>query len=282
MKRGSQIAAPYYLLPNSVWKESEIMAEKDPEIREDMLRQYKDGTRLSNEYALRTFPIYRDDLFHGNTNIHLSGTWALAEASRLRNDTAGMNLVGKQLQWVMGNNPFGQSLMYGVGYNFAPHFAYCLKDVVGSLPVGMDCMSGDMPHWSATNTATSKEIWVEPVNRFLGAVSVYSTYNKPVSPAQSSGEQIDIRTASVQSDDGVISVTVTLNGSGRHEIELKTFNAETDFTGKQVDLKTGIPEIIQLKLKVTDRLKPYIALISADKNTILNKEIVGSFVSSPF
>ncbi|MDQ2721258.1 MAG: hypothetical protein M3Z26_16040 [Bacteroidota bacterium] len=33
-------------------------------------------------------------------------TWALAEASRLRNDSDGMKLVGKQLEWVLAANPF--------------------------------------------------------------------------------------------------------------------------------------------------------------------------------
>ena len=102
MKRGSQIASPYALLPNSVWKESEILALKDTSVRKDMLRQFNDGTRLNKEYVLRTFPIYHDNLFHGNTNTQMSGTWALAEASRLRKDSAGMQLVGKQLQWVIG------------------------------------------------------------------------------------------------------------------------------------------------------------------------------------
>ena len=97
----------------------------------------------------------------------MSETWALAEASLVRHDPEGMRLVGKQFQWVMGDNPFGQSLMYGVGYDFAPQFAYCLKDVVGSLPVGMDCMSKDAPDWSATNDATHKEIPVHGSNVYL-------------------------------------------------------------------------------------------------------------------
>ncbi len=181
MKRGSAIAQPFDLLPNSVWKRSEIEAIEDDSRKEDMMRQFLDGTSLGNDYVLRTFPIYYDALFHGNTNIHMSSTWALAEASRLRKDTQGMQLAGKQFQWLFGANPFSQSLMYGEGYDFAPHFAYCLKDLVGALPVGMDCMSGDDPNWSATNTATYKEIWVEPVNRFMGALAVYLSEPEMVS-----------------------------------------------------------------------------------------------------
>jgi hypothetical protein len=282
MKRGSQIASPYYLLPNSVWKESEIIDVKEPAVREDMQRQFNDGTPLNKEYVLRTFPIYHDGLFHGNTNIHMSSSWALAEASSLRKDTSGMKLVGNQLQWIFGANPFSQSLMYGEGYDFAPHFAYCLKDIVGSLPVGMDCMSGDMPHWAATNTATSKEIWVEPVNRFLGAVSVYNTFSKSTAKTDKQKETVIINSETQQSDSGVISVKITCKGSGKHDLTIRTYNAESTLKKQQIDLSGGETVNLEIELNVTDRSKPYVAVISIDNDPDLNKEIVGSFINSPF
>ena len=278
MKRGSRIAAPYDLLPNSVWNKPEINAIKETNVREDMLRQFNDGTPLRNDYVLRTFPIYHDDLFHGNTNIHMSGTWALAEASRLRGDSAGMRLVAKQLRWIFGANPFGQSLMYGEGYDFAPHFAYCLKDVVGSLPVGMDCMSGDMPHWSATNTATSKEIWVEPVNRFLGAVAVYTSeenkkHDNTVSP-------VIISTESTEYQDSTIKVTLRVSGQGKHKITVKTFNAETSWEPASIDLGQGHTEKIVTDLKITDKMMPCVAVFMADNDPETLKEITGSAITS--
>ncbi len=282
LKRGSTIAAPYDLLPNSVWKESEILDVKDDTVRGDMLRQFNDGTRLNKEYVLRTFPIYHDGLFHGNTNIHMSSAWALAEASRLRNDTAGMQLVGKQFRWIFGANPFGQSLMYGVGYDFAPQFAYCLKDVVGSLPVGMDCMSGDMPHWAATNTATSKEIWVEPVNRFLGAISVYNDDNQNRKSESQLKKNITLNTETVQSENGVITVTLIVTGTGKHIIGIKEFNAETSTSGKEINLTEGGSEKIRFELKVSDKRSPFVAVISVDNDPDLRKEIFGSYIKPSF
>lgn len=282
MKRGSRIASPYDLLPNSVWKETELLEVKDDTVRADMMRQFNDGTRLNKDYVLRTFPIYHDDLFHGNTNIHMSCTWALAEASRLRKDTTGMQLVGKQFRWIFGANPFGQSLMYGTGYDFAPQFAYCLKDVVGSLPVGMDCMSGDMPHWSATNTATSKEIWVEPVNRFLGALSVYNSDNQYMKPAGQKEKKTAISTETLQSDNGDVAVTITLKGSGRHNILIRVYNAKAGFDKKEANLAEGKPEEIRLDLKVEDKSRPYVAVISVDGDPDLQKEITGSFIKPAF
>jgi hypothetical protein len=277
LKRGSRIASPYDLLPNSVWKESEIMTE-EKQTREDMLRQFNEGTRLNRDYVLRTFPIYHDGLFHGNTNIHMSSTWALAEAARLRKDTAGMQLVGKQLEWVFGANPFGQSLMYGEGYNFAPQFAYCLKNVAGSLPVGMDCMSGDMPWWPATNTATTKEIWVEPVNRFLGALAIYANQEQFIPDLRENGKATQIQTGTIKADKRIVSTTVVFTGNGKHTVEIKAFNAAATIGTQEIDLSASGTEKTPLELRIVDPSKPYIAVILVDHDPLSRKEIVGSFV----
>jgi hypothetical protein len=282
LKRGSQIAAPYNLLPNSVWKKSEILAIEDEQRRTDMLRQFNDGTRLNEDYVLRTFPIYRDNLFHGNTNIHMSSTWALAEAARLRHDSLGMQLVGQQFEWILGANPFGQSLMYGEGYDFAPQFAYCLKNVVGSLPVGMDCLSGDKPHWSATNDATYKEIWVEPVSRFMGAMAIYNTESRSLSAGQKSKESVQLYAETIRKDKEALTIMVSVTGSGMHEVEVKTYNAETNIRKKQIDLSDQKLVEMQLELHIVDPGKPYIAVISVDRNPQLRKEIVGSLVNTSF
>ncbi len=281
LKRGSQVASPYELLPNSVWNKREIMAEQDKKTREDMLQQFNDGTQLNEEYVLRTFPVYPDNLFHGNTNIHMSGTWALAEAARLRMDPEGMRLVGKQLQWIFGANPFGQSLMYGTGYDFAPQFAYCLKNVVGSLPVGMDCLSGDMPYWSATNDATHKEIWVEPVSRFLGAVSVYASQDGDIS-AKSQHDDLYMEADAVHQDDNAVKITLTCKGKGKHRIVTKVWNVSGELEQHEVDLTGNQTGKLELNLRISDPGKPYIVVFEADNNPGLRKEVCGSLINPSF
>jgi hypothetical protein len=278
MKRGSRIARPYELLPNSVWKRSEILAEEDNDVRADLMRQFNEGTFLNDEYVLRTFPIYYDALFHGNTNIHMSSTWALAEASRLRKDTAGWQLVAKQFRWLFGANPFSQSLMYGVGYDFPPHFAYCLKDLVGALPVGMDCMSGDDPHWSATNTATYKEIWVEPVNRFLGALSVYLSEKNMLYSGQDTGLELQLKTESQMVGDNRLKLVVTASGKGEHTLLFRTFNAHSDIDKKQINLSNSSVEELELDLNINNTRKPYIIVIMDDQDPELRREVVGDMV----
>ena len=140
----------------------------------------------------------------------------------------------------------------------------------------MDCMNGDMPHWCATNTATSKEIWVEPVNRFLGAVSIYASENNKGLKRREKGNDIQINTKASRPENGIISVVITLTGSGNHSLDIKTFNASTEPIIKNIDLSDNITKEIKLELKVIDINKPYIALITVDKNPELRKEIAGS------
>ena len=278
MKRGSEIAQPYDHLPNSVWKRSEIEAIEDENKREDMMRQFEDGTDLGNDYMLRTFPIYYDALFHGNTNIHMSSTWALAEASRLRNDIVGMKLVGKQFQWLFGANPFSQSLMYGEGYDFAPHFAYCLKDLVGALPVGMDCMSGDDPHWSATNTATYKEIWVEPVNRFMGALAVYLSESGISGLQENQEASMEISIEENNADPEKVNCIISsMEDMG---VTLRVFNLEIPDDADQISLDKNNNRTAKLTLKIIDPDKPYIALVSDEKGEY--REAVGAGIDMSF
>ena len=49
--------------------------------------------------------------------------------------------------------------------------------LLGALPVGVDSFRDDAPFWNGTAHATAHEIWIEPVSRFLGTLSVYLKHN---------------------------------------------------------------------------------------------------------
>lgn len=178
-RQGTAISAPFRLIPNSVWRRSELAGPRAANMAE-ALQQFNAGTRLADGYSLRVFPIWVDNLFHGNTAVHLSATASMASAALLRNSRETQDLVRLQLQWVLGGNPFSQSLMYGEGYDYQPLFAYCLRDLTGALPVGMDSRN-DSPYWPAVNRATFKEMWVVPVSRLLFSLASMAM------PAQVSG-----------------------------------------------------------------------------------------------
>ena len=178
LKRGSKYTAPYHVLPSSVFKKSEILNAysrpnsltgdvSDPQIRQQMLEQLLEGTRFTDEYYLRCFPIWTQRNQHGSTVSHLSITLALAVAGHIRHDLTCEDILTKQLQWIFGVNPFCQSLMYGEGYDYTPLFARSTGIIVGGLPNGIDCMKNDEPYWSATNISCLKENWVAQGCRFL-------------------------------------------------------------------------------------------------------------------
>lgn len=271
LKQGSKISAPYYLVPNGVFRKADFLTNRNDDRINYGLIQYNHGTALNDNYAIRTFPIWNNELFHGGTSTHLSTTWALAEASLLRNDTEGMQLVSKQLEWTFGNNPFGQTLMYGVGYNFAPQFAYCTKNLVGSLPVGMDCMRDDVPHWHGSNYATSKEMWIDPVNKIMG---VFAAYTENYFQTEKTASDIKIEVEKSRQNNSAI---ITIIGTGNHSIDIKTFNATTNISNKSISLTNKKPETINLDISIPDRSKPYVIVITVDGKSEVRKEIVGTF-----
>ncbi len=114
----------------------------------------------------------------------------------------------------------------------------------------------------------------------MGAVSVYISQDQLASFKQQPGKHIEINTESIQSGSGVVSVTITLTGTGDHEIEIKPFNAKASFSSKKISLSGNRSEKIQLELTVAELDKPYVAVISVNKNPGLRKEIVGSYVNA--
>ena len=80
-------------------------------------------------------------------------------------------LAERQLQWIVGRNPFAQSTMYGEGHDFVPHYSAMCGQMVGSLPVGIETfLNHDLPYWPVHNHMNPKETWVYPVAHWLSIV----------------------------------------------------------------------------------------------------------------
>ncbi len=199
--QGAAVTEPYRMVPSAVWRRSEVesLIERaiagieraqqfmggnfrpssfmpspiTPEAaRATALRMFDEGTHLHPDYRLRAFPMWPDHIFHGNTNIQLTVTAGLTAAMQLRNQPDLGALVARQLQWVFGGNPFAQSLMYGEGYDFQPHFVVALPDIVGAVPVGINSLHHDAPFWSTISQFTFKELWVVPAARLLQTLAI--------------------------------------------------------------------------------------------------------------
>jgi len=260
-------------LPNAVFRKSDILKEEDQQVREAMLRQFNEGVHLSDEYHLRMFPIWATKTHHGNLAAQLSHTLALTAAAQLRNSLALENLVAKQFQWIFGGNPFCQSLMYGEGYDYPPLYAYNPGDIVGSLPVGIDCVKDDEPFWSASNHATFKEIWVVPVSRFLWNAAYFGI------PAFVKGKVKNANIDSVQFYNTSINKTVyvPVNTTGDFEGRLNAgdYNIKFGSAEKRISLVSGgnyeislNPEnyiVFSAKVKKSDSQKKIVSIEIAAK-----------------
>ena len=169
LKTTSQFTEPYGMLPASIYTENEF--ESAPENRRDAFReQVLNGLALGGGYRLRTYPVWFD--YRGNYGVMLSQAKALSTEARLLNDKGLNAIVQRQLEWVVGRNPFAQSTMFGVGYDFAPQYSEMSGDIVGSLPVGMETRANfDAPYWPPQNCYTYKEVWVHPVSRWMWIIA---------------------------------------------------------------------------------------------------------------
>ncbi len=167
---------PYGMLPAGIHKMDECLdketfpllhlmttfEEDSPNYRE----QLENGIRLNDKYCLRHFPVWFS--FRGNTVIHLSLGKSASILGRFLKDRELTNIARDQIYWIFGKNPFGQSLMYGAGRNFAQQYGALNGEMAGSIPVGIETRGNeDVPFWPMENNATYKEVWTSSVGRFL-------------------------------------------------------------------------------------------------------------------
>lgn len=65
-------------------------------------------------------------------------------------------------------NPFGQSLVYGEGYDYAQQYSVQTGEMVGEMPVGVQTFeNGDEPYWPQFTNATYKEVWVGLAGKWM-------------------------------------------------------------------------------------------------------------------
>jgi hypothetical protein len=155
LKTIAQLTAPYYMIPANVYK---LGTAEDAQVLQ--------GVKMDEDHYLRMFPVWQAS--RGNNPNILSFGIGLAAANQLLKDPEMQSIAQSQLEWVVGKNPFSQSLMYGEGYNFSPQYAAFTGDVVGGLPVGIQTkLDLDIPYWPAAVLHNYKEIWVHTSNRWL-------------------------------------------------------------------------------------------------------------------
>lgn len=140
--------------------------------KDDYVDQLKQGVQLDDEYYLKRFPVWFS--FRGNAAIHLShGKAATIVGKYLKNENL-LQIGREQLYWTVGKNPFGQSLIYGEGANFAQQYCPLPGEMVGEMPVGIQTRyNEDVPYWPQANNATYKEVWMTTAGKWLSLTAEF-------------------------------------------------------------------------------------------------------------
>jgi hypothetical protein len=119
----------------------------------------RNGIALSKTHYLRRYPVAYQ--FRGFHAINLSKAKAAIILSRVLNDTSLRDIATRQLEYIVGFNPFAASTVYGEGYDYHPLYGAYAGDVVGAVPVGIETFENDdEPYWPTQNNCTYKEIWM--------------------------------------------------------------------------------------------------------------------------
>jgi hypothetical protein len=166
LKGMAKYTEPYEVLPASIYRDDEYKIVPET-VRDTFQKQVLNGVPLGAGNYLRLFPVWLS--YRGDFGTVLPQTQALAGAAHLRGDLEAAQLSQQQLEWVIGRNPFAQSMMWGEGYDFTPLQTGSSGDMVGGIPVGIQTRGdADVPYWPIRGgSATYKEIWVHPMGRWI-------------------------------------------------------------------------------------------------------------------
>jgi hypothetical protein len=90
------------------------------------------------------------------------------------------------------------------------------------------------------------------------------------------GRQFEFSAIPQTGNDGSVSLTVTLEGSGRHSLSVRTDNLSLAPSIRQFELQAGQPQTITMQGKMTALDAPWVAVLVADDDVIQRKEITGA------
>jgi hypothetical protein len=181
LKTIMQYDAPYGLVPSGVYNVDEVKDSVNfykiqvgihSGAADDYKEQLENGVKLDSEHFLRVFPVWFS--FKGNNAVALSTGKAAALCGKFLHDKELMNIAEQQLFWIVGKNPFGQSLIWGEGSNYPQLYTALPGETVGGIPVGMESrFNEDTPYWPQFNTATYKELWGASAARWLSLIAEF-------------------------------------------------------------------------------------------------------------
>lgn len=176
-KKAYSYTAPYYNAPASIYHEDEAFHREeydmgmidrflvDDERKENYKKQVQSGIPLGKGYYLRRFPVAF--AHRGQHTVTLCGGKAMANVAFATKDYDAAELAQRQFEWIVGKNPFAESVMFGEGYDYCQEYAVLPGEMVGELGVGFACLDEhDSAFWPQVNTCVYKEVWINPPLRW--------------------------------------------------------------------------------------------------------------------
>jgi hypothetical protein len=271
LKTLAKFTSPYGMLPASIYR----LDEYD----NDWYRgQVKEGIRLADSYYLRLFPVWdtTPQNGRGNNGIILSKAKALSVASRLRNDPTLADLCERQLQWVVGRNPFCQSLICGEGYDYAPQYTAMSGAMVGQMPVGIQTyLDRDVPYWPTSNCYVAKETWVFPPARWLWIMCDLGESARAVAQADAQRPPFALDVAQEANAPGHVTIRAQVAGTGRVQMTLRSSNLQVANPTQEVHLEAGKPQTMVWNAAISSAREPWVAVLVPNGDLSARKELVG-------
>jgi hypothetical protein len=175
----SKFMEPYGILPAAIYEVNNTdyssIYHEGPRDRgapslEEYNAQVRNGIKLSETHYLRRFPVAYQ--FRGFNAILQGKAKAAFILSRMFNDKELRDIATRQMEYIVGYNPFALSTIYGDGYDYPPLYGAYSGDVVGAVPVGIETFENDdEPYMPMQNNCTYKEIWVHTTARMIWLVA---------------------------------------------------------------------------------------------------------------
>lgn len=170
--------APYGILPAAVYEvnntDFEGIYHEGDQVGMPSMKEYnaqvKNGIHLGGNFYLRRFPVaYQFRGFHAVLMGKAKAAFMLAD---VLGDKSLRDIATRQLEYIVGYNPFAMSTIYGDGYNYPPLYGAYAGDVVGAVPVGIETFENDdEPYMPMQVNATYKEIWTHTTASVLYLLS---------------------------------------------------------------------------------------------------------------
>lgn len=175
---------PYDLLPAGIYEIDKINLnsytihpEHKANAKEIIINQISSGKKLNEGVYLRRMGVSCSR--RGYHATLLSMTKAVSSVAIILQSDELMDIVSHQIEWIMGNNPFATSTMYGEGYNYHPLYVAFSQQMIGALPVGIKTyQDSDEPYWPTINNAVFKEIWGHTTGKYLWVLADLIKYRK--------------------------------------------------------------------------------------------------------